>query len=184
MSKTLADPILGTHNGALGCACLHGIACHTAISIIWHTKMLTLQNEEWNWKWIDWIDHVRSVQVFNSNSLSIQNISIQFQFNSCWIELIINSNSIHELIRALFDNQPLQPNSLFTCCFIYEILQTIHTFVICVLIMIKLYLSETTNAKSVIVFYAAISKRWRFFITHCDRVPYICVNKLSYHWLI
>ena len=55
-----------------------------------------LKNEELNWKWID---QFRSVQDFNSNS--IPNLSIQFQFNSCWIELIINSNSIHELIRAL-----------------------------------------------------------------------------------
>ena len=34
-------------------------------------------------------------------SIPIQNLSIQFQFNSCWIELIINSNSINELIQAL-----------------------------------------------------------------------------------
>ena len=40
--KTPADPILGTHNGAFGYACLHGIACHTAISIIWHTKNVSL----------------------------------------------------------------------------------------------------------------------------------------------
>ena len=37
--KTPADPILGTHNGACGYACLHGIACHTTISIIWHIKL-------------------------------------------------------------------------------------------------------------------------------------------------
>ena len=40
-----------------------------------------------NWKWIDWIDQFRSVQAFNSNSIPIPNLSIQFQFNSCWIEL-------------------------------------------------------------------------------------------------
>ena len=44
-------------------------------------------NEELNWKWIDWINQFRSVQAFNSNSIPIQNLSIQFQFNSCWIEL-------------------------------------------------------------------------------------------------
>ena len=36
---------------------------------------------------------------FNSNSKSFNSIPIQFMLN--WIELIINSNSIHELIRAL-----------------------------------------------------------------------------------
>ena len=36
--KTPVDPILGTHNGAYEYAYLHGIACHTTISIIWHTK--------------------------------------------------------------------------------------------------------------------------------------------------
>ena len=36
---------------------------------------------------------------FNSNSKSLNSNPIQFMLN--WIELIINSNSIHELIRAL-----------------------------------------------------------------------------------
>ena len=36
---------------------------------------------------------------FNSNSKSFNSIPIQFMLN--WIELIINSNSIHELIQAL-----------------------------------------------------------------------------------
>ena len=53
--------------------------------------------EELNWKWFD---QFRSVQAFNSKSNPIQNFSIQFQFNSCWIDLIIHSNSIHELIRV------------------------------------------------------------------------------------
>ena len=37
---------------------------------------------------------------FNSNSKSFNSIPIQFMLN--WIELIINFNSIHELIRALY----------------------------------------------------------------------------------
>ena len=39
---------------------------------------------------------------FNSNSKSFNSIPIQFMLK--WIELIINSNSIHELIRALLVN--------------------------------------------------------------------------------
>ena len=39
---------------------------------------------------------------FNSNSKSLNSNPIQFMLN--WIELIINSNSIHELIRALHNS--------------------------------------------------------------------------------
>ena len=55
----------------------------------------------------NWIEN-ELIELINSNhfrlSIPIQNLSIQFQFNSCWIELITNSNSIHELIRALNNN--------------------------------------------------------------------------------
>ena len=33
------------------------------------------------------MDQFQSVQAFNSNLIPIQNLSIQIQFNSCWIEL-------------------------------------------------------------------------------------------------
>ena len=51
--------------------------------------------------WLNWsIPISSSFQFqFNSNSKSFNSIPIQFMLN--WIELIINSNSIHELIRAL-----------------------------------------------------------------------------------
>ena len=102
--KTPADPILGTHNGACGYACLHGIACHTTISIIWHIKKV-LNHVKWGvelkMNWLNWSIPISSgfQFQFNSNSKSFNSIPIQFMLN--WIELIINSNSIHELIRAL-----------------------------------------------------------------------------------
>ena len=104
--KTPADHILGTHNGAFGYACSHGIACHTTISIIWHTKKFNLVKwgVELKTNWLNW-----SIQIswgfqfqYNSNSKSFNSIPIQFMLN--WIELIINSNSIHELIRALIES--------------------------------------------------------------------------------
>ena len=51
--------------------------------------------------WLNWSIPISSVFQFqfNSNSKSCNSIPIQFMLN--WIELIINSNSIHELIRAL-----------------------------------------------------------------------------------
>ena len=51
--------------------------------------------------WLNWIIPISSgfQFQFNSNSKSFNSIPIQFMLN--WIELIINSNSIHELIRAL-----------------------------------------------------------------------------------
>ena len=109
--KTPADHILGTHNGAFGYACLHGIACHTTISIIWHTKKFNLVKwgVELKMNWLNW-----SIPIswgfqfqFNSNSKSFNSIPIQFMLN--WIELIINSNSIHELIRALLRTSSLPP---------------------------------------------------------------------------
>ena len=102
--KTPADPILGTHNGACGYACLHGITCHTTISIIWHIKKV-LNHVKWGvelkMNWLNWSIPISSgfQFQFNSNSKSFNSIPIQFMLN--WIELIINSNSIHELIRAL-----------------------------------------------------------------------------------
>ena len=65
---------------------------------------------------------------FNSNSKSLNSNPIQFMLN--WIELIINSNSIHELIRAL-DLTLLSPVHLYQsylcspvscvchCCYLY-----------------------------------------------------------------
>ena len=101
--KTPADPILGTHNEACGYACLHGIACYTTISIIWHTKKFNLVKwgVELKMNWLNWsIPTSSGFQFqFNSNSKSFNSIPIQFMLN--WIELNINSNSIHELIRAL-----------------------------------------------------------------------------------
>ena len=107
--KTPADPILGTHNGACGYACLHGIACHTTISIIWHIKKV-LNHVKWGvelkMNWLNWSIPISSgfQFQFNSNSKSFNSIPIQFMLN--WIELIINSNSIHELIRALAVTEP------------------------------------------------------------------------------
>ena len=51
--------------------------------------------------WLNWSILISSgfQFQFNSNSKSFNSIPIQFMLN--WIELIINSNSIHELIRAL-----------------------------------------------------------------------------------
>ena len=51
--------------------------------------------------WLNWSIPISSgfQFQFNSNSKSFNSIPIQFMLN--WIELIINSNSIHELIRAL-----------------------------------------------------------------------------------
>ena len=51
--------------------------------------------------WLNWSIPISSgfQFPFNSNSKSFNSIPIQFMLN--WIELIINSNSIHELIRAL-----------------------------------------------------------------------------------
>ena len=51
--------------------------------------------------WLNWTIPISSgfQFQFNSNSKSFNSIPIQFMLN--WIELIINSNSIHELIRAL-----------------------------------------------------------------------------------
>ena len=50
--------------------------------------------------WLNWSIPISSgfQFQFNSNSKSFNSIPIQFMLN--WIELIINSNSIHELIRA------------------------------------------------------------------------------------
>ena len=104
--KAPADPILGTHNGACGYACLHGIACHTTISIthVSHTKKmfnLVKWGVELKMNWLNWSIPISSgfQFQFSSNSKSFNSIPIQFTLN--WIELIINSNSIHELIRAL-----------------------------------------------------------------------------------
>ena len=86
-----------------GYACLHGITCHSAISIIWHTKKFNLVKwgVELKMNWLNWSIPISSgfQFQFNSNSKSFNSIPIQFMLN--WIELIINSNSIHELIRAL-----------------------------------------------------------------------------------
>ena len=97
--------MLGVHNGACGYACLiiAAIACHTAISIICHKKMSNLVKcgLELKMNWLNWSILISSgfQFQFNSNSKSFNSIPIQFMLN--WIELIINSNSIHELIRAL-----------------------------------------------------------------------------------
>ena len=84
--KTSADPMLGVHNGACGYVCLiiAAIACHTAISIICHRKKVK------PCKMRNWTEN-ELIELINSNhfrlSIPIQNLSIQFQFNSCWIEL-------------------------------------------------------------------------------------------------
>ena len=55
--------------------------------------------------WLNWSIPISSgfQFQFNSNSKSFNSIPIQFMLK--WIELIINSNSIHELIRALLQSQ-------------------------------------------------------------------------------
>ena len=81
--KTPADPILGTHNGACGYACLHGIARHTTISIIWYTKNV------WPCKMRRWIEN-ELIELINSDQFRLS-IPIQFQFKI----FQFNSNSIH-----------------------------------------------------------------------------------------
>ena len=81
--KTPADPILGTHNGACGYACLHGIARHTTISIIWYTKNV------WPCKMRRWIEN-ELLELINSDQFRLS-IPIQFQFKI----FQFNSNSIH-----------------------------------------------------------------------------------------
>ena len=105
--KTPADSILGTHNGACGYAYLHGIACHITVFIIWHIKKmfnLVKLGVELKMNWLNGSIPISSgfQFQFNSNSKSLNSNPIQFMLN--WIELIINSNSIHELIRALVSN--------------------------------------------------------------------------------
>ena len=62
--------------------------------------------------WLNWSIPISSgfQFQFNSNSKSFNSIPIQFMLN--WIELIINSNSIHELIRALIDSHPFRSMSI------------------------------------------------------------------------
>ena len=95
--KTPADHILGTHNGAFGYACSHGIACHTTISIIWHTKKFNLVKwgVELKMNWLNW-----SIPIswgfqfqFNSNSKSFNSIPIQFMLNLNWIDYQFQFNS-------------------------------------------------------------------------------------------
>ena len=94
--KTPADHILGTHNGAFGYACSHGIACHTTISIIWHTKKFNLVKwgVELKMNWLNWSIPISwgfqfqfKIFQFNSNSIhaELNWIDYQFQFNS-WID--------------------------------------------------------------------------------------------------
>ena len=67
--------------------------------------------------WLNWSIPISSgfQFQFNSNSKSFNSIPIQFMLN--WIELIINSNSIHELIRALTDMHTcLHKNLMPTQC--------------------------------------------------------------------
>ena len=105
MSKDPCRPHTGNTQWGIchGYACSHGIACHTTISIIWHTKKFNLVKwgVELKMNWLNWSIPISwgSQFQFNSNSKSFNSIPIQFMLN--WIELIINSNSIHELIRAL-----------------------------------------------------------------------------------
>ena len=62
---------------------------------------LVKRGVEFKMNWLNWsIPISPGFQFqFNSNSKPFNSIPIQFMLN--WIELIINSNSIHELIRAL-----------------------------------------------------------------------------------
>ena len=94
--KTPTDHILGTHNGAFGYACSHGIACHTTISIIWHTKKFNLVKwgVELKMNWLNWSIPISwgfqfqfKIFQFNSNSIhaELNWIDYQFQFNS-WID--------------------------------------------------------------------------------------------------
>ena len=100
------------------CVCLHRIACHTAISIIWHTKKFNFVKlgVELKMNWSIPISADFQFQ-FNSNSKSFNSIPIQFMLN--WIESIINSNSIHELIRALISThyQNFWGHLLLSWCF-------------------------------------------------------------------
>ena len=85
------------------------LTCHTTILIIWHAKKVNLVKwgVELKMNWLNWSIPISSgfQFQFNSNSKSFNSIPIQFMLN--WIELIINSNSIHELIRALHDGRNL-----------------------------------------------------------------------------
>ena len=57
--------------------CLHGIACHTAISIKWHTK----SGVELKMNWLNSDQFRLSIPI----QFQFKNLSIQFQFNS-WID--------------------------------------------------------------------------------------------------
>ena len=100
--KTPADPILGTQWSMWVCLltwdCLSHYNFHMA-----YKKMFNLVRwgVELKMNWLNWSIPISSgfQFQFNSNSKSFNSIPIQFMLN--WIELIINSNSIHELIRAL-----------------------------------------------------------------------------------
>ena len=103
--KTPADPILGTQWSMWVCLltwdCLSHYNFHMA-----YKKMFNLVRwgVELKMNWLNWSIPISSgfQFQFNSNSKSFNSIPIQFMLN--WIELIINSNSIHELIRALIIN--------------------------------------------------------------------------------
>ena len=100
--KTPADLILGTQWSMWVCLltwdCLSHYNFHMA-----YKKMFNLVRwgVELKMNWLNWSIPISSgfQFQFNSNSKSFNSIPIQFMLN--WIELIINSNSIHELIRAL-----------------------------------------------------------------------------------
>ena len=77
--KTPADPILETHNVECGYVCLHGITCHTAISIIWHTKNV------YPCKIRLPIQFQFKIFQFNSNSIHVELNLLSIQFNS-WID--------------------------------------------------------------------------------------------------
>ena len=95
-----------------------GIACHTAIPIMWHTKKdkLVKLGVELKTNWLNWsIPIISGFQFqFNSNSKSFNSIPVQLMLN--WIEMIINSNSILELVRALSGNHHyVAQNWIHTC---------------------------------------------------------------------
>ena len=90
---TPAIPILEIHNGACGYAYLHGIACHTAIAIIWHTTMLNLvkRGVELKMIWLNWSILIMwgFLFQFNSNSKSCNSFSIQFYAELNWLSIPI-----------------------------------------------------------------------------------------------
>ena len=108
MSIDLCRPHAGGTQWSM-CVCLFNHCSHCLSHCNFHNMSKKMSNLlkcglELKMNWFNWSILISSgfQFQFNSNSKSFNSIPIQFMLN--WIELIINSNSIHQLIRALDPN--------------------------------------------------------------------------------